>query len=186
MVKMPRPTRAEVNDVANVVLDGADCLVLTRETAKSHYPVEAIAAVDRICIEAEAALWHHHLFVELIEKLQNLDAANSIGIAAVEAATKSNSTAIIVITTSGKSAFLIAKYKPRVPIVAVTRYSETARQANIYRGIIPLVYHGKRCNHFLIIISETVGSTQIFPLLLCLGSLIVIPFTAKDLSLSEF
>ncbi|CAD7084938.1 unnamed protein product [Hermetia illucens] len=141
MVKMPRPTRAEVNDVANVVLDGADCLVLTRETAKSHYPVEAIAAVDRICIEAEAALWHHHLFVELIEKLQNLDAANSIGIAAVEAATKSNSTAIIVITTSGKSAFLIAKYKPRVPIIAVTRYSETARQANIYRGIIPLVYH---------------------------------------------
>uniref|UniRef100_A0A8C7MDH2 Pyruvate kinase n=1 Tax=Oncorhynchus kisutch TaxID=8019 RepID=A0A8C7MDH2_ONCKI len=112
MIKKPRPTRAEGSDVANAVLDGADCIMLSGETAKGDYPLEAVRTQHMIAREAEAATFHRQLFEELA----------------------------LVVHKDG-SAHLISRYRPRAPIIAVTRNGQTARQAHLYRGIFPVFYN---------------------------------------------
>ena len=103
-----------------------------------------------ICKEAEAAIWQNQLFSDLRAKaVPPIDATHSVAIASVEAAHKCLASAIIVITTSGRSAHLISKYRPRCPIIAVTRYPQVARQAHLYRGILPIHYGGTKTSSFL-------------------------------------
>ncbi|CAK9298578.1 unnamed protein product [Gordionus sp. m RMFG-2023] len=139
MVNNPRPTRAEVSDVANAVLDGADCTMLSGESAKGKYPLQTLQMMCQINKEAEAAVFHKQKFQDLVSQCKvPTETTECVAIGAVEASFKANAKAIIVLTTSGKSAQLISKYRPKCPIYAVTRVWSVAANLNLYCGVIPV------------------------------------------------
>ncbi|KAI9168199.1 Pyruvate kinase [Blastocladiella emersonii ATCC 22665] len=140
MTSNPRPTRAEASDVANAVLDGADCVMLSGETAKGAYPIEAVETMHRICREAESVVCHPPTFLEL-RSLSRKPWSNTetIAASAVMGTQEQDIAAIFVLTTSGDSARLLSKYRPKVPIIAVTRNERAARAIHLYRGCYPMV-----------------------------------------------
>ncbi|KAJ6805741.1 pyruvate kinase 1, cytosolic-like [Iris pallida] len=115
-----RPTRAEATDVANAVLDGTDGILLGAETLRGLYPVEAINTVGRICAEAESVYNQSVQFKQIVKHAgQPMSHAESVASSAVRAAVKVKAAAIVVFTSSGKAARLIAKYRPPMPVLAV-------------------------------------------------------------------
>ncbi|KAI8073100.1 pyruvate kinase [Gongronella butleri] len=142
MTYNPRPTRAEVSDVANAILDGADLVMLSGETAKGAYPVEAVKTMAATCSLAESVLCYPHLFNELRQLTPwPTETTETVACAAVSAAAEHNAGAIIVLSKSGTTARLVAKYRPTQPIVVVTRNAQTARQSHLSRGVFPFVYN---------------------------------------------
>ncbi|XP_068711635.1 pyruvate kinase PKM-like [Montipora capricornis] len=141
MVQNPRPTRAEGSDVANAILDGADCVMLSGETAKGRYPVRAVAMMHKICREAEAAIFHRQLFDDLRHAIDRVaDTHETTAIAAVAASFTANAACIICLTHTGKTAEVVARFRPRSPIIVITRDERVARQMHLFRGCFPLVY----------------------------------------------
>ena len=114
----PRPTRAEVSDVANAVLDGADCVMLSGETAKGLYPTLAVEMMAETCLLAESTISYAPLFNELRTLQPRPTETNeTIAMAAVAASHEQNAGAIVVMSTSGTTAALVSKYRPACPIL---------------------------------------------------------------------
>jgi pyruvate kinase len=139
MVHHPRPTRAEVSDVANAILDGTDALLLTAETAVGEYPRQAIEALDRIIREIER---HPELAAPGADAAEGADevrTAHAVASAAVAAARMRQAPLIVVFTKSGSTARVVAAGRPSVPILGVTDDPVTWRQMALFWGVVPML-----------------------------------------------
>ncbi|CAN0860722.1 Pyruvate kinase, cytosolic isozyme [Linum grandiflorum] len=120
MIKSPRPTRAEATDVANAVLDGTDCVMLSGETAAGSYPELAVRTMARICIEAESSMDYGDVFKRTMKSVAvPLSPLESLAASAVRTAKHINAALILVLTKGGSTARLLSKYRPHVPILSV-------------------------------------------------------------------
>jgi pyruvate kinase len=134
MTTTPRPTRAEVTDVSNAVLDGSDAVMLSAETAVGKYPARTITAMARICEEAEQTP-EYGRGPEINFFTEEARFASATAQACVDAAANLGIRTIVAFTESGATARLISKYRPRASIYAFTPSAETYRRMSIYAGV---------------------------------------------------
>ena len=132
MIRNPRPTRAEVNDVANAVMDGTDCVMLSGETAAGKYPVEAVKMMASICRETEKYLPERDHYFDR-GGVKNVNGA--IGFAAVTTAERVGAKCILAPTNSGRTARLIADFRPKLPLYAFSPSEKTIRKTSFYWGV---------------------------------------------------
>ncbi|TLN28671.1 pyruvate kinase [bacterium] len=135
MIHNPRPTRAEASDVANAVLDGTDAVMLSGETASGSYPVESVAMMNAIICEAEKSFheWGHP--TGFPEELVQQDDATSMTNAARALAHDANVAGVTVFTESGRTALMISKSRPGVPIYALTPVLRSYYRMGLYWGV---------------------------------------------------
>ncbi len=133
----PRPTRAEVSDVANAVLQGADVLMLSGETAAGKYPVQSIATMAKVAQKAEQSFDYHGHFAK-ISALQTTNITEVISQAAVGSSIDLDANVIITPTESGFTARMVSKYRPKSMIVAITQYDHILMKLCLLRGVIPI------------------------------------------------
>merc|ERR1711972_519869 len=143
MTGLPRPTRAEASDVANAVLDGTDCVMLSGETAGGAFPLNAVTIMRRICEEAESVVEYDSLYQGLrqvtMQRFKTVTAVESVCSSAVKATIDANCPLIVVLTETGHTARIIAKYRPRAAILAITASDTCARQMQCIRGVVPVL-----------------------------------------------
>ncbi|HEX6174828.1 MAG TPA: pyruvate kinase [Candidatus Binatia bacterium] len=138
MVENPRPTRAEIADIANAVLDGSDALMLSEESAVGAYPVEAVKVLAETAEVAETRLFARRPFL-CLSPTDRVSAAEAIAHAASLVAHQAKATAIICCTRTGQTARLVAKYRPVQPIIAMTHEPQTVRPLMIVWGVQPFL-----------------------------------------------
>jgi pyruvate kinase len=138
MIKNPRPTRAETTDVANAIYDGTSAIMLSGETAAGNYPVEALKTMVKITICAEADIDYKKRFRQQ-EATIKPDITDAISRGTVTTAYDLNAPIIITVTTSGKTARMVSKYRPSCPIMGCTTDPAICRQLNMAWGVVPLL-----------------------------------------------
>lgn len=142
MMQYPRPTRAEANDVANAVYDGTSAIMLSGETASGKYPLECIRTMVKIAGRTEQDIDYRKRFLQ--NKLPTEGSiTNAISKATVNAAMELNAKAIVTVTESGRTAYMISRYRPFCPVIACTPKEQTYRQLSLSWGIIPLLIEEK-------------------------------------------
>jgi pyruvate kinase len=134
MVSSSRPTRAEVADVANAIIDGTDAVMLSQETAIGAYPVEAVEMMASIAERTEHALPYRDWNEERVRR-DARDPAYTVAYSACAAARDLHLTALVVPTLSGRSARLISAHRPQVPIYALSPGKETVRRCSLMWGV---------------------------------------------------
>ena len=139
MASCPRPTRAEVSDVANAILDGTDAVMLSNETAVGDYPVEAVATMARIARRIERDYPRRILDGQMATTIPN-----AISQAVSSIARQLNAAAILPLTKSGATARNVSKFRPSTPILAITSEETVARQLQLVWGVNPLLIPEQR------------------------------------------
>merc|ERR1719271_146195 len=144
MTGNPRPTRAEASDVANAVLDGSDVVMLSGETAGGAFPLEAVATMRRICETAEDSIEYGMLYQNMRTRVLDTTGAGEVSVpesvcsSAVKASIDCDAKLIIALTESGRTAHLVAKYRPKVPVLALSATEGSVKQLTLDRGVLPL------------------------------------------------
>ena len=139
MINNPIPTRAEVSDVANAVMDGTDAVMLSAETAVGEYPVAVIAAMSKVCVGAEKhALAKGRTTHRMDDRFQEVDEA--IAMAVMYTANHLSVKAIIALTESGSTTLWMSRIRSDIPIFAFTPHDSTSRIVTLYRGVYPVSF----------------------------------------------
>lgn len=139
MIHNSIPTRAEVSDVANAVLDGTDAVMLSGETAVGEFPDKAVAAMDRICLSAEKYQFPNLSDQRTREKYcHHVDEA--IALATMFTANHLNIQAIVALTESGTTPLLMSRNNSAIPIFGLSRHPETLRRMTLFRGVYPILF----------------------------------------------
>lgn len=136
MIENPIPTRAEVLDVANAVMDGSDAVMLSAETAAGQYPVKAVEAMCRVCVGAERQAVVERDAHLAAQHFEHTDEA--IAMATVYTAKNMSAKAIVALTESGGTAVRISRHGLKIPIYALTRHDSTRRRMALCRGVFPI------------------------------------------------
>ena len=136
MIRNPRPTRAEVSDVANAVFDGTSCVMLSGETASGKYPVEALSTMSDICVVAEQSI-HYWTRFQSANPDQAVNINDAITHSCCLTARDLNAKAILCASKSGHTARMISRFRPACPVVALTLTEKVRRQLALEWGVIP-------------------------------------------------
>jgi pyruvate kinase len=136
MISNPRPTRAEVTDVANAIFDGTDAVMLSGETASGAYPVQAVRMMDKVAREVEPALPYARMLLDREAFLED-KTFDAISFDAVHTAQQLQAAVIVAFTSSGTTAHRVAKYRPEAPILGITTDRATYHRLNLSWGIVP-------------------------------------------------
>ena len=137
MIENPRPTRAEASDVANAILDGTDCVMLSAETAAGAHPRLAVEAMRRIIQEIETHARPHHGTRSERRVLSGVNTEEAIAAATVAAVRMLEAPLVVVFTKSGFTARIVASHRPTVPILALTDEPRVCRQLSLVWGVVP-------------------------------------------------
>ncbi|HET7675107.1 MAG TPA: pyruvate kinase [Gammaproteobacteria bacterium] len=138
MISSPVPTRAEVLDVANAVIDGTDVVMLSAETAAGKYPVKVVEAMARVCVGAEGQRITPLSRRRREARVERVDEA--IALAAMYTADHVDAKAIVALTESGSTALWMSRVRSGIPIYAMTRHDTTRRRVTLYRGVYPVPF----------------------------------------------
>ncbi|SFM07399.1 pyruvate kinase [Pelosinus propionicus] len=138
MIVNPRPTRAEASDIANAILDGTDCIMLSGETASGCYPVETLQTMVKIAIRTEESLKYNTLLLSKGMTLQNTT-TDAISHATVQIAYELSAAAIITATEHGHTARMVSKYRPQANVIAVSPHEKTLRRMMLFWGVQPVL-----------------------------------------------
>lgn len=138
MMRNPRPTRAEVTDVANAILDGSGAVMLSGETAAGKYPVESVKMMKNIALRTEESLDYKEIFISNSSN-NEISTTNAIGRATCTTATELGASAIITATSSGYTSKAISKFKPNAPIIAATTTEAVMRRLSLVWGVYPVL-----------------------------------------------
>lgn len=138
MQRNPRPTRAETTDVANAIIDGTDCVMLSGETAAGKYPVEAVKTMRDICITTELSDdFEENIYQTEIDR--KITTTNAISKSTCTIASQLRAKAIITCTASGNTAKAVSKFRPRTNIIACTIDEKVARRLSVSWGVYPII-----------------------------------------------
>ncbi len=161
MIRNPRPTRAEVTDIANSILDGTDAIMLSGETAAGKYPLEAISMMSTIAERIEKSLDYASMGVKLSDT-GNITVANAISHASCTASMDLGAAAIITPTHSGSTPRMISKFRPKTPIIAATCCERVRRKLNLSFGVYSVLIPALDNTDELIDLSVNESVTQEF------------------------
>jgi pyruvate kinase len=149
MTHTPMPTRAEVSDVANAILDGTSAVMLSGETAKGSYPVEAVRTMAALALAAEEKLAEYGHLQHILPQVANV-VTEAVSQSAIALADRIQAAAVVTLTESGFTARAMSKYRPTCPILAATVSRDVLRKLSMNWGITAILYEGERSDKAMV------------------------------------
>lgn len=139
MINKETPTRAEVSDIANAIMDGTDAVMLSAETSIGKHPFEAVKVMNEVAINTEEYFHKHNISNLIIKNLYSVEnTEDAVSLAAFELSKSVNARLIITPTSTGKTAINVARFRPKIPILAPTPYETTYYRLSLVWGVIPV------------------------------------------------